>query len=75
MRMCLTQTLLSEDLQVKIQLIFLIHEYVAWAQPSIIECRKAEIQGMDASIQQNKDQQVDSGMVAAIQSKESCNKP
>ena len=47
--------------------------HVVWAQPSIIELIKTNIRGMDVAIQQNKDQQVDSGMVAAIQSDESCN--
>ena len=52
MRMHSNQTPLSENLQVQIQLIFLIHEHVVWVQPSIIEYIKTEIQGMDTTIQQ-----------------------
>ena len=62
----LNQTPLSEDLQLQIQLISLIHEHVACTQPSIIEYiyeLRSEV-WMQAS--SSKDQQIDLGMVAAI---------
>ena len=51
MRMRL-KTPLSKNLQLQRKLISVIHEHVAWVQPSIIEYIKTEIRGMDAAIQQ-----------------------
>ena len=71
MRTRSNQTPLSEDLQVQIQLISLIHEHVVWAQPSIIEYIKLRYEvWMQPS--SNKDKKIDLGMATAIQSKESC---